>query len=121
GSWIKKTTRAQCLRLPYLTPEKHGDAYYYGLLLLYQPWRNETDLVKPEETAEDNFIQNFDPILQQQKSVSSNQQFSNAVQRALIRRDELVNNNVDFLNYDELDERLVSEMYEDMPVCNASA
>ena len=32
-----------CLRVPVMTPESHGDNYYYHLLLLYLPWRQETE------------------------------------------------------------------------------
>ena len=39
--WIRKRTFSACLRVPHKTPEAHGDDYYYHLLLLYLPWRDE--------------------------------------------------------------------------------
>ena len=42
-----------CLRIPTITQESHGDSYYYHLLFLYLPWRNETlDLIGNHQSAQ---------------------------------------------------------------------
>ena len=38
---IKLRTKQACLRTPVMTPSSHGDDYYYSLMLLYIPWRQE--------------------------------------------------------------------------------
>ena len=40
--WIYLRRKQACLRVATLTPEANGDDYYYHLLMLYLPWRNET-------------------------------------------------------------------------------
>ena len=42
SGWIYLRRKQACLRVPTLTPEANGDDYYYHLLMLYLPWRNET-------------------------------------------------------------------------------
>ena len=55
--WIKLRTKQACLRTPAMTPSSHGDDYYYGLLLLYIPWRQESvDLLQHHKTAMAAFI-----------------------------------------------------------------
>lgn len=39
--------------------ESQKQDYYYSLLLLFVPFRDEHDLLKPNETAEQSFLQNF--------------------------------------------------------------
>ena len=38
---IAQRSRQACLRVSVMTPESHGDNYYYHLLMLYLPWRQE--------------------------------------------------------------------------------
>ena len=55
--WIKLRTKRACLRTPVMTPSSHGDDYYYSLMLLYIPWRQEkADLLQNHETAMAAFI-----------------------------------------------------------------
>ena len=50
---IAQRSRQACLRVPVMTPESHGDNYYYHLLMLYLPWRQETeDLLGEYSTAQ---------------------------------------------------------------------
>ena len=39
-----------------MNPEQHGDEYYYGLLLQHLPWRDESHLFHPYDTAKEAFI-----------------------------------------------------------------
>ena len=55
--WIRKRTFSACLRVPHKTPEAHGDDYYYHLLLLYLPWRDEeSDLLSGYANAQSAFL-----------------------------------------------------------------
>ena len=55
--WIKLRTKQACLRTPVMTPSSHGDDYYYSLMLLYIPWRQEkADSLQNPETAVAAFI-----------------------------------------------------------------
>ena len=50
--YIAQRRHQACLRVPVMTPESHGDNYYYHLLMLYLPWRQETeDLLGEYSTA----------------------------------------------------------------------
>ena len=40
---IAQRRHQACLRVPIMTPESHGDNYYYHLLMLYLPWRQEAE------------------------------------------------------------------------------
>ena len=50
---IAQRSHQSCfLRVPVMTPESHGENYYYHLLMLYLPWRLETeDLLGEYSTA----------------------------------------------------------------------
>ena len=55
--WIKLRTKQACLRTPIMTPQSHGDEYYYSLLLLYILWRCEKeDLLLKYDSALSAFI-----------------------------------------------------------------
>ena len=70
-----------CLQVPTVTQESHSDNYYYHLLVLYLPWRNETvDLIGSHESAMASFVTNRDK-LQVLNSVE-NSSFTDEVQRA---------------------------------------
>ena len=43
---------------PYVDPEK----YYFSLLLLWKPWRNEIDFLQNCETYKDAFLQNINAV-----------------------------------------------------------
>ena len=54
--WIRKRTFSACPHVPHITPEAHGDDYYYHLLL-YLPWRNEeNDLLSGYPDAQSAFL-----------------------------------------------------------------
>ena len=64
SGWIYLRRKQACLRLPTLTPEANGDDYYYHLLMLYLPWRNETvDLLGSHATGKQSFVSNNDRLL----------------------------------------------------------
>ena len=65
SGWIYLHRKQACLRVPTLTPEANGDDYYYyHLLMLYLPWRNETvDLLGSHATAKQSFVSNNDHLL----------------------------------------------------------
>ena len=59
---VKKRQKPACMRVPYLTAA-NGDEYYYSLLVLFRPFRNEsTDIVQQGETARDAFIRQIDDL-----------------------------------------------------------
>ncbi|XP_078586291.1 uncharacterized protein LOC144868192 [Branchiostoma floridae x Branchiostoma japonicum] len=45
-----------CIRTPNFTTERNGDDFYYSLLLLHMPWRNEQEIIQPYNTALDAFV-----------------------------------------------------------------
>ena len=64
SGWIYLRRKQACLRVPTLTHEAKGDDYYYHLLMLYLPWRNETvDLLGSHSTAKQSFVSNNDRLL----------------------------------------------------------
>ena len=70
-----------CLRIPTITQESHGDSYYYHLLFLYLPWRNETlDLIGNHQSAQASFVANKDKL--QVLSSEQHSSFADEVQRA---------------------------------------
>ena len=56
GQFIRKRVKEACLRVPRLTPESSGDEYYYSLLLLYLPWRQEEELLEGHASAMAAFV-----------------------------------------------------------------
>lgn len=40
--WIVERSREAVVLSPYMTPERNGDEYYYVLLCLYLPWRDDS-------------------------------------------------------------------------------
>ena len=64
SGWIYLRRKQACLRVPTLTLEANGDDYYYHLLMLYMPWRNETvDLLGSHAMAKQSFVSNNDRLL----------------------------------------------------------
>lgn len=55
-----EATKPACLRLPHLTPAT-GDEYYYSMLVLFKPFRNETtDLIHEGESPRDAYVRQTD-------------------------------------------------------------
>ena len=60
---IAQRRHQACFRVPVMTPESHGDNYYYHLLLLYLPWRQETeDLLGEYNTAQEALLAKKDQL-----------------------------------------------------------
>ena len=60
---IAQRSRQACLGVPVMTPESHGDNYYYHLLMLYLPWRQETeDLLGEYSTAQEALLAKKDQL-----------------------------------------------------------
>ncbi|XP_035675782.1 uncharacterized protein LOC118415349 [Branchiostoma floridae] len=53
--WIKKRSKYACVRGTRLS-SGNGDDYFYGLLYLYCPWRDENDILHGYTSAQDAFI-----------------------------------------------------------------
>ena len=69
------------MRLPTITQESHGDSYYYHLIFLYLPWRNETlDLIGNHSSAQASFVANKNKL--QVLSTEQDSSFADEVQRA---------------------------------------
>ena len=72
-----------CLRVPTFSPESHGDDYYYHLLVLYLPWRDERrDLFAGHATAMKSFLANRDRLRYPNQDVNF-AHFADEVQRAV--------------------------------------
>ena len=60
---VAQRSHQACLRVPVMTPESHGDNYYYHLLMLYLPWRQETeDLLGEYNTAQEALLAKKDQL-----------------------------------------------------------
>ena len=60
---ISQRRHQACLRVPVMTPESHGDNYYYHLLMLYLPWRQETEeLLGEYSTAQEALLAKRDQL-----------------------------------------------------------
>ena len=60
---IAQRSHKACLRVPVMTSESHGDNYYYHLLMLYLPWRQETeDLLGEYSTAREALLAKKDQL-----------------------------------------------------------
>ena len=78
---IAQRRHQACLRVPVMTPESHGDNYYYHLLLLYLPWRQETeDLLGEYNTAQEALLAKKDQL---QFLNSEHGSFADKVQQAI--------------------------------------
>ena len=51
SGYIKKRSKSAVVKLPYKTPENNGDEYFYQLILMYKPFRDENSLLDPHKTA----------------------------------------------------------------------
>ena len=61
--YIAQRCHQACLRLPAMTPDSHGDNYYYYILMLYLPWCQETeDLLGEYSTAQEKFLAKRDQL-----------------------------------------------------------
>ena len=78
---IAQRRHQACLRVPVMTPESHGDNYYYHLLLLYLPWCQETeDLLGEYNTAQEALLAKKDQL---QFLNSEHGSFADEVQQAI--------------------------------------
>ena len=60
--YITQRRHQACLRVPVMTPESHGDNYYYHLLM-YLPWRQETEDLQGEySTAQEALFSKRDQL-----------------------------------------------------------
>ena len=78
---ITQRRHSACLRVPVMSPESHGDDYYYELLMLYLPWRNErVDLLGEYQTAREALLAKRDHLQFLNAEPSS---FADEVQRTV--------------------------------------
>ena len=60
---IAQGSHQSCLRVLVMTPESHGDNYYYHLLMVYLPWCLETeDLLGEYSTAQEALLGKKDQL-----------------------------------------------------------
>ena len=60
---IAQRCHQACLRVSVMTPESHVDNYYYHLLMLYLPWRQETEnLLGEYSTAQEALLAKRDQL-----------------------------------------------------------
>ena len=58
--WIHKRRKPACLRIPQFS--NTTDEYYYSLLMLFKPYRNESELLQENETSRDAFMRQMDSL-----------------------------------------------------------
>ena len=88
-STIAQRSRQACLRVPVMTPESHGDNYYYHLLMLYLPRRQETeDLLGEYSTAQEALLAKKDQL---QFLNAEHGSFADEVQQAIQQLSNLQN------------------------------
>ena len=86
--WIRRRTFSACLRVPHKTPKAHGDDYYYHLLLLYLPWRDEeNDLLSGYPDAQSAFLGRHSEL--RYGGNTRYHHFAGELQRAVIQLREL--------------------------------
>ncbi len=107
--WIASVTKPQCIRVRYLTPEKHGDDYYYGLLLLYCPWRSEDELLSYGHSTNEQYTTAFEAFIAKLPAsllakVQARDRFANDLECA-VNRIRALNDQI------EVDETLLDNNY----------
>ena len=86
---IAQRSHQACLRVPVMTPESHGDNYYYHLLMLYLPWHQETeDLLCEYSTAQEALLAKKDQL---QFLNAEHGSFADEVQQAIQQLSNLSN------------------------------
>lgn len=75
-------TQEAYLRIPHLTAAS-GDEYYYSLLVLFKPFRNEsTDITQQDESPRDAFLRQSDDLdMTSSNFLHMTQQIQNAIVR----------------------------------------
>ena len=56
---IKKRERPAVIKVPHISINDNPSEYYYSLLLLYTPFRNENDILKGYNSPEDAYLDKF--------------------------------------------------------------
>ena len=77
--WIIPRRKPACVRTPYIIPSM-GDKYYYHILFLFMPWRQECELSPPEFTVQEYFL-HCQPLID--KSSLEFQSFQSDINRAV--------------------------------------
>jgi hypothetical protein len=57
GRTYVKRCRRKCLQLPYFNPQNRDEDYYYSMLMLHIPWRNESEIMKGFQSPMEAFVE----------------------------------------------------------------
>jgi hypothetical protein len=57
SNYVYKRAKAILVRFTDFHPVHHMEAYWYTVLLEYQPWRSEADMLSPDNTAQSYFME----------------------------------------------------------------
>ncbi|KAI8519366.1 hypothetical protein Bbelb_026230 [Branchiostoma belcheri] len=79
--WIKKRYKHACVRGTKLS-SGNGDDYFYSLLYLYCPWRNENDILSGHNCAQDAFIAKKDLF---DYSLAQHIHFTSEIEQAIMQ------------------------------------
>ena len=55
-TWIKQRKKPEIISTPSFSSDTHIEQFYYNLLVLFSPFRNEDDLIRDEESAQMAFV-----------------------------------------------------------------
>ncbi|XP_078600775.1 uncharacterized protein LOC144875890 [Branchiostoma floridae x Branchiostoma japonicum] len=79
--WIKKRQKLACIRSSKLS-SGNGDDYFYGLLYMYYPWRNENDILGEYDCAQDAFSAKKDQF---DNSLAQHFHFTSDIEQAIMQ------------------------------------
>lgn len=90
--YITKRSRSAVPRIyPYMTPESHGEEFFYAQLMLYVPWRNERiDLLATRDGGQfDSYEQAFRAKYDRMRQRIGNAEYADRVEQMVQRLDAL--------------------------------
>lgn len=79
NKWVLPRKKQACLRTPHITLDM-GQSYYYHILFLFLPWRDETELIPPGISIKDFFIHSQSSL---DKSSLVFQSFNSDIERCM--------------------------------------
>ena len=90
--YLQERTKDILIRTPQFTSEIHGDTYYYSLLFMHVPWRNELELTAGHTSAEAAFMAKKDLIHIHESTFG--EEVERAVHQLQMLQDDVMNNYV---------------------------
>ena len=85
-TWIRKTRKQLCIQTNGLSADKDGQVYYYSVLMLHVPFRNEADLLicdGVECSPMQAFISRSSEFVFGERSIASHREFAAEIERTV--------------------------------------